>query len=419
MSIWLVITRKELVDAIRDRRALLALLLFPIIGPFVIYFMFNTIVDIADEAKDLTLPVVGAEYAPDLIDFLRQSGIHVETLPMGAVTGENEIEEQVKATIKEQIQPYAYPLKLHSGLREKIDDRTYDFVLVIPKDFSRRMAQSRTVNIELFHESSRATAQSKVGRVQRVISYWSQETATLRLMARGISPTIVRPINIHRIDVASPQARAQRLLGMIPFFIIIAAFVCGMGIAVDATAGERERKSLEPLLVNPIQRTSIVVGKWMAAATFSGLGLLLVMALNLFALNQVPLEQLGLSFSLSYVEVIGILIITLPLAFFATALQLFVGIFAKSFKDAQAYLSFISMLPMAPLFYNIFNTEDRELWMSVVPMLGQHMLLADVVAGKNPPLFDFAVAAVSVILFSLLFIYAATQVFKRERIIFS
>ena len=75
MSIWLVITRKELLDAIRDRRALMALLLFPVIGPFVIYFMFNTIVDIAEEAKDLTLPIVGAEYAPDLVDFLEQSGI--------------------------------------------------------------------------------------------------------------------------------------------------------------------------------------------------------------------------------------------------------------------------------------------------------------------------------------------------------
>lgn len=417
MSIWLVITRKELIDAIRDRRALLALLLFPIIGPFVIYFMFNTIVDIADEAKDLTLPVVGAEYAPDLIDFIRQSGIQVEQLVEKQIPAKGSVKTAEK--VEDQNTPYTYPLTLHVDLRKKIEDRTYDFVLVIPKDFSSRMAQSRTVNIELFHESSRATAQSKVGRVQQVISYWSQETATLRLMARGISPTIVRPLSIQRIDVASPQARAQRLLGVIPFFIIIAAFVCGMGIAVDATAGERERKSLEPLLVNPIQRTSIVVGKWMAAATFSGLGLLLVMALNLFALNQVPLEQLGLSFSLSYVEIIGILIITLPLAFFATALQLFVGIFAKSFKDAQAYLSVISMLPMAPLFYNIFNTEDRELWMSLVPMLGQHMLLADVVAGKSPPLFDFAVAAVSVISFSLLFIYGATLVFKRERIIFS
>jgi sodium transport system permease protein len=419
MSIWLVITRKELIDAVRDRRALLALLLFPIVGPFVIYFMFNTIVDIADEAKDLTLPVVGAEYAPDLVDFLRQSGIKVEPVYLGPVAEEKETQEHKKEPIENHKEPYVYPLNLHASLREKIEDRTYDFVLVIPKDFSYRMAQSRTVNIELFHESSRATAQAKVGRVQQVISYWGQETASLRLMARGISPTIINPISVQRINVASQQARAQRLLGMIPFFIIIAAFVCGMGIAVDATAGERERKSLEPLLVNPIQRTSIVVGKWMAAATFSGLGLLLVMVLNLLALSQVPLEQLGLSFSLGYVEIIGILIITLPLAFFATALQLFVGIFAKSFKDAQAYLSVISMLPMAPLFYNIFNTEDRELWMSLVPMLGQHMLLADVVAGKSPPMFDFAVAAVSVILFSLLFIYGATLVFKRERIIFS
>lgn len=409
MSIWLVIMRKELVDAIRDRRALMALLLFPMIGPFVIYFMFNTIVDIADEAKDLTLPVVGAEYAPDLVDFLEQSGIKLIPIETGYAASS---EARISA-------PYLYPARLLADIREKIENRTYDFVLLIPPDFSIRLGASKTVNLELFHESSRATAQAKMGRVQQTISAWYQETASLRLMARGISPTIARPVSIEKIDVASPQARAQRILGMIPFFIIVAAFVCGMGIAVDATAGERERKSLEPLLVNPIQRTSIVVGKWMAAATFSGLGLLLVMVLNLLALNQVPLEQLGLSFTISATEIVGIAMITLPLAFFATALQLFVGIFAKSFKDAQAYLSVISMLPMAPLFFNIFNTVDRELWMSLVPMLGQHMLLADVVAGKNPPLFDFAAAAVSVVLFSLIFIYGATLVFKRERIIFS
>ncbi len=409
MSIWFVITKKELLDAIRDRRALMALLLFPALGPFVIYFMFNTIVDIAEEAKDLTLPIVGAQYAPDLVDFLAQSGIKLAPVDATYPTPSN---DHVAA-------PYVYPAHLLANIREKIADRTYDFVLLIPPDFTTRLGKSSSVNIELFHESSRATAQAKMSRVQQTISAWNQETASLRLMARGISPTIARPVSIERVDVASPQARAQRILGMIPFFIIVAAFVCGMGIAVDATAGERERKSLEPLLVNPIQRSSIVVGKWMAAATFSTLGLLLVMILNLFALNLVPLEQLGLSFSINLTEIIGILIITLPLAFFATALQLFVGIFAKSFKDAQAYLSVISMLPMAPLFYNIFNTEDRELWMSLVPMLGQHMLLADVVAGKNPPLFDFAVAALSVVLFSLVFIYGATLVFKRERIIFS
>jgi len=426
VSIWLVITRKELIDAIRDRRALLALLLFPVIGPFVIYFMFNTIVDIAEEAKDLTLPISGAVHAPDLVDYLVQSGIkleHVEikrTQTLDEKSGTPVAEPPSEVNTFEAVpEPYTYPSNLLAEVRERIEDRTYDFVLVIPNDFSTRLAHSRSVNVELFHESSRATAQAKVGRVQRTISAWNQETASLRLMARGISPTVARPVSIEKIDVASPQARAQRILGMIPFFIIVAAFVCGMGIAVDATAGERERKSLEPLLVNPIERTSIVVGKWMAAATFSGVGLLLVMLLNLLALNQVPLEQLGLSFSISATEIIGIIIITLPLAFFATALQLFVGIFAKSFKDAQAYLSVISMLPMAPLFYNIFNTEDRELWMSLVPMLGQHMLLADVVAGKNPPLFDFAVAAVSVVLFSLMFIYGATLVFKRERIIFS
>jgi len=141
--------------------------------------------------------------------------------------------------------------------------------------------------------------------------------------------------------------------------------------------------------------------------------------LNFFSLSQVPLEEVGIVFNIGSLEIIGVLVTTLPLALFAPAIQIFVGIFAKSFKDAQAYLSFIMMLPMVPFFYNMFNTQDREFWMSFVPMLGQHMLLTDVVRGETPEILDFTLAALSLLAYSLIFVYGAAQLFKRERIIFT
>ena len=401
---WTVITRKELKDAVRDRRALMALLLFPLMGPVMIYFMFNMIIDIAEEAGEVILPVVGAQYARDLVDYLEQNGITMDHVSLNA-----EPDQEGEFYSAGQL----------DEIRGAIRSRRFDFVLLIPPDFDDLISSSRRGNIELHLESTRATASPKTGRVQELIRAWGRETAALRLIARGVSPDIIDPVTVVRIDVASQQSRVQSILGIVPFFVIMAAFVCGMGVAVDVTAGERERKSLEPLLVNPVPRYVIVIGKWMAAVLFSAIGLVLVMVLNFFSLSRVPLEEVGIVFNIGSLEIIGILVTVLPLALFAPAIQIFVGIFAKSFKDAQAYLSFIMMLPMAPFFYNMFNTQDREFWMNFVPMLGQHMLLTDVVRGETPAIVDFAMAGASALVYSLVFVYGASQLMKRERIIFS
>jgi sodium transport system permease protein len=395
---FVVVFLKELKDASRDRRAVMSLLLFPVLAPLLIYFMFNKIIDLGEEALDIELSVAGAEYAPDLLDFLRQNGIGINVLAV----------DDTDSLVAEG-----------ALLKTAIEKRDYDFALLIPADFSKRVAASETVNVELHHDSSRTGAGIKLGRVQNLIEAWSRETTVLRLMLRGVEPAVIRPVNVARIDVASDQARAQSFLNIIPLLVIMAAFMSGVGIAVDATAGERERKSLEPLLVNPVLRSQLIIGKWLAAALFSVLGLLMVMALNIFALSQIPLEMLGISFRIGFDEVAGILLITIPLALFATALQIFVGIFAKSFKDAQVYIGLLSLLPTLPFLYNTLNSSGRELWMSLVPMLGQNMLLADVVSGRTPAMPDFLLAGICLLIWSALFIALAARLLKRESIIFS
>jgi len=401
---WSVVTRKELKDALRDRRALAALLLFPLLGPVMIYFMFNMIIDIAEDAVDVSLPVVGAEYATDLIDFLQQNGIDIDNMPLNSSpASEGEFYSQA------QLDEISHAIKR----------RRFDFVLVIPPTFDELIGASRRSNVELHMESTRTTSSPKISRISNLIDAWARETAALRLIVRGINPDIISPVSVVRIDVASQQSRVQSILGMVPFFVIMAAFVCGMGVAVDVTAGERERKSLEPLLVNPVPRYTIVIGKWMAAVLFSATGLVLVMILNFFSLSQVPLEEVGIVFNYGRLEIVGVLVTTLPLALFAPSIQIFVGIFAKSFKDAQAYLSFIMLLPMAPFFFNMLNTQDREFWMNFVPMLGQHMLLTDVVRGDTPEIIDFILAGMSLLFYSMIFIFGASQLMKKERIIFT
>jgi len=401
MKPWGVVWQKELRDASRDRRALMSLFVFPVLGPLLIFFMFNMIIDMGEEAQEVELPVAGAEYAPDLVDFLQQNGVGISPLAL-VVPDDGSFGSDLSAAVKAGIVA-----------------RDFDFALLVPADFSSRVTAAEPVNLELHFDSSRTSATVKVARISALVEAWGRETAALRLMVRGINPALIRPVNVGRIDVASSQARAQAVLSMIPMFVIMAAFMSGVGIAVDTTAGERERKSLEPLLVNPVKRSQIVLGKWLAAVVFSVIGLVLVMSLNLLALSQVPLEELGFSFHVGIKEIVGILLVTVPLAFFATSLQIFVGIFARSFKDAQVYISLMSFLPMLPYFYNIMNTTGRELWMSLVPMLGQNMLLTDVVSGRTPAFPDLALAALTLLFWSGFFIAISTRLLKRERIIFA
>ncbi len=400
MKSFVVVLLKELSDASRDRRAVLSLFLFPVLAPLLIYFMFNKIIDLGEDALDIELPVAGAEFAPDLIDFMQQNGISIKPLDL-------------------DVSNNGFSAATSVQLKTAIENRDYDFALLIPADFARQVAASVTVNVELHHDSSRTGGGIKVARVQNLIEAWGKETSVLRLMLRGVDPAVARPVNVGRIDVASDQARAQALLNMIPMFVIMAAFMSGVGIAVDATAGERERKSLEPLLVNPVQRSQLIIGKWLAAALFSIMGLITVMALNVLALSQLPLEMLGISFYIGANEVAGILLVTIPLALFATSLQIFIGIFARSFKDAQVYIGLMSLLPMLPFLYNTLNNNGRELWMSLVPMLGQNMLLADVVSGRTPAMPDFVLAGICLLAWSAGFIALASRLLKRESIIFS
>lgn len=395
----LVVWRKELRDALRDRRSVLSLCIFPVIGPLLVLFMFNRILDSVEEARDITLPVIGAAAAPDLIDYLRQNGVVVEASDPVAAGALSPDQDEV--------------------VRTAIAERRWNFALVIPPDFGQHLANGEAVNLELQYDSSRQREAGKVARVENLLQAWGSETAVLRLLARGVNPAVVRPVTVARIDVASEQARAQTVLGMVSMFVLMAAFVSGVGIAVDATAGERERKSLEPLLVNPVPRLSLILGKWLAASVFSMAGLALVLALNLTALHMVPLEQLGISFIMGPREIAGILLTTLPIGFFATALQLLIGLFARSFKDAQVYIGLLSLLPMLPFYYNLMNDTGREPWMNLVPLLGQNMLLTDVVSGRTPAMGDFLVAGHCLLAWAAGFVLLATRQLKRERLLYS
>ena len=220
-------------------------------------------------------------------------------------------------------------------------------------------------------------------------------------------------------EAASKQQISARILNIIPMWIVMAAFVCGMGIAVDSTAGERERATLEALLINPVSRTEVVVGKWIAASLFSVVGVVLTMAMCFAVLQRLPLEELGLSFTLGTKEIIGMLAAVFPLGLMASGLQLLLGAFAKSFKDAQSYIGILILIPVVPGMMTTFSPIETKTWMTLIPAFGQHMLLTDVVGGKTPAISSFVLSGIAALTVALISIQQTAKLFTKEKIIFN
>ena len=388
MTQLLVVFRKEVKDAFRDRRAIMTIVLSATISPLLLGFMMNRIADRQRQLDDIVIPIVGMEHAPAFIDWLRQqAGVTL-------VNGPSDPENAVR-------------------------DRNEDVILVIPDDFQEKFRKSSPAPIKIVSDGSRQTARPKVTRVRSLVQRYSMEIGTLRLVSRGISPAIASPLALEEVEVSSAQQRAAMILSFIPMFIILAAFAGGMQIAMDSTAGERERGSLEPLLVNPAPRRVIASGKWLAASFTSMLSVMLTTAIVMTMLRFIPMQEFGIRFRMHPEQIALLLAAALPMSLLASAIQIYLATFAKSFKEAQSYMGLLIIVPMLPGFAASLYPMSGQSWMYPIPVIAQQVLAGDVVAARPTPWWAFVVAAASAIVLSLLLIQLTTALLQRERIIFT
>ena len=389
MSIMRIVAKKEFRDGVRDKRALLSAFFFPLSAPLFIYFLLNAVIEMSQVDETVSVPIYGADAAPGLIAYLTEAGIDVD--------------HRDPQTLDE--------------VKSQVADQTLDFALMIPEDFQDTMASYQPPDLLIVSDSSRNDVAAQVGQLRRVLNQYNQELISLRLIARGVSPKVTigaRPITI---DVASDQKRTASVLNFIPIYVLMAAFVAGLGIAIDGTAGERERKSLEPLLINPIRPIDIIFGKWFASGTFALLGMLATLVLCLVAMFALPIEEIGLSFEISTKQALALLMVSLPVPYIAASLQILLGLFAKSFKDAQSYIGILVILPMVPVIIRQFMPFVTEPWMAGIPIFAQSVLMMDVLAGSVYSFLSLSVALVSGFVASTLLCLVAARLLTTERMI--
>ncbi len=384
-----VVFRKEVVDNMRDRRTLAAALFYPLLGPLLLMLLVVVIgrsVSKRSEAP-LDLPVAGAEYAPNLVRFLEQHGTNVLAPP-----------EDPEAAVR-------------AG--------DLEVVLIIPEAFGEDFTQGSPATVRLVVDYSRQSAAISVNRARGLLNAYSSTTGALRLLARGISPQVISALAVEEVDMATPQSQAASFLSIAPYMIIFSIFIGGMYLAIDTTAGERERGSLEPLLINPASRRQIVLGKYAATLLFTLVAVAETLAGFALVLNVVPLEEfLGVRYSLSLSALGAIFLITIPMMLLAAALQITIATFTRSFKEAQNYLSLIPLVPALPGMFLAFLPVKTKLWMMAVPTFGQQLLILRFMRGEAVDPLHVVVSSVVTAALGLSLILFAARLYERETIVF-
>jgi sodium transport system permease protein len=380
-----IVWKKELLELVRDRRTLMLTLLFaPLLGPLLFLGLTTIGESKAKEQmeKPLEIAIVGADRAPNLVAWLHGQGI----------------------ARKDIADPDA-----------AIRDQDADVYLRVGDDFGSHWREGTPALVEIVHDSTRHDADIPVRRLENVLGLYNQQVGALRLLARGINPGVAAPMTVSHTDLSTPEARGATLAAMmLPYLLILGAFIGSLQLVVDTTAGERERQSLEPLLATPARRGAIVSGKIAAACSVGVVSLLLT--LLAFKVGAAFAPGIGKQLAMGWREMGLMMVVLLPMVFLGGSLLTFIAAAAKSVKEAQSYTGVLILLPMIPTVVLMVSPVKNQLWMLAVPFLSQNQLLVKVVRGEPISLDQWLVYLVAGLGLAAVLWYAAVRRYHQEKL---
>jgi len=382
----LAILRKELVDMFRDRRTGTVTLLSSILaGPIFLLLLFNLMASQAERARTLTLPVVGAQYAPAVIAYLERQQVTITQAPSD------------------------YDAKVRAG--------DIDVVLIVDREFAHDVAQGRPATVRLVFDRSRDRARASIAQAEALLGGYNRLWGEERLMLRGVTSSVASPLRIESDDVATPQQSGALVLFLVAYYGLFASVMGGMAVALDTTAGERERQSLEPLLTTPARPFEIVVGKWLAVCLFDALVVTLTLTGFYLTLAFAPLPPVGVPFLFGVREFARFLLVLVPMILMLPAILLYVGSRARAYKEAQANVSVllfvVSLIPVVQLF---MQRKEPD-WLMFVPVSAQYSLLNTSLRGEAPTLVALTSSWLAPLALVVIALVAVARRLSRESIL--
>jgi sodium transport system permease protein len=391
MRAILTVFLKEVRESLRDRRTLWSALGF---GAIFSPLMFGAILSFTIKRNDplndkpVTLAVSHTERAPNLVGHLVEYGL--------------------------TIQPVSYD---DAAARAAVQHHEQKLVLMIPEDYAKRFTVGQPAPLQLYSDSSDQTAERDVRRAKSVLAAYGAVITQLRLMARGVDPTTLAPIAVHDVDVSTPVSRSVIALGTVSVFIFMSLFMGGMYLAIDATAGERERGSLEPLLTVPVRREHLIYGKILAACAFMTMSLVASVTALSFVLRRVGLEGLGMSVNFGPMTALLIVLCCLPLIPFCASIMTIIAAYTRSYREAQTYLGVITLVPILPMMFASMMGLRPTATLMAIPSMSQHFLITSLLRDEAIPPLHIALSVGVSLGLGLILAAIAGRLYHREALL--
>ena len=363
MKKFAIVFRKELREAFRDRRALGVMMMIVIIYPMMLWVALHKIIDMSvkGEHENVALVVIGASQVPTLVSLLEQKNIKI-------------------AARDDMIEP---------DITDMLRKREVVAVIKVGAKFTDNYNSMRPARIELWFDSA-TDQQSKLRRVEAVLHNYNAMIASSRLLAHGVSSAALTPIQLQSFDTATNASRSVQFLGALLGIFFAASFFFCLNTAMDTTAGERERRSLEVLMAQPVHSLELISGKWLATAALAVIGLVLELTVAHLILKFMPLEEIGMSWRMGWPMLIGMMACAVPLCLFAAAFEIALAMNARTFKEAQTMMSFAVLLPMMPTIIVPMLDLNTANWMYAVPVLNNQTLLLEAAKGQVLGILPYA-----------------------------
>ena len=375
MNLFRTLFRKELLDASRDKRSVMAGLYYAVGTPLLMCLLFSVLLKQLSSGDELLISIDNADAAPALVQYLANKDIrHGEGTEVKAIR------------------------------------------LVVSTDFQQQLQQGRPATVIIDADRADDQLQTAIRRIESELGRYNSEIANLRLMARGIDPQLMQPIDVQMQDQATPDSRGGTFLGIASLSIILTLFYAAMNLAIDTSAGERERNSLTLLLSQPLSSLQLVLAKIVAIACFSMLGLVVILLVSKFAYGMVPWQQLGFNISLNTNFMLFTLLVGLPLALLSASLQVMVSFVAKSFKEAQTYVTMVLLVPVALSMVTTYNiAPDYLQWL---PIAAQQQAMIGFLKGSAIAMPQLLVSSLLTLAIFAACSYASSRLLKSEKVVF-
>jgi sodium transport system permease protein len=304
--------------------------------------------------------------------------------------------------------------------KEAIKNKDEEAIIVIPESFAEKFSKGVPAKIEVYYDATAKGATNVTQRrIKSLINEYSRTIGMTRLQLRGISPILLRAIVVEDHDVSTAQSKGAQIMTFLPYALILGLFMGSMYLAIDTMAGEKERNSLESLLLNPIKRSHLLIGKLMATISFGLMTMLITLITFKLVMPFMPLEKLGMTLDLGFKNLSILALVLAPLAVLAASLQTIVATFSKSFKEAQTYVGILIIVPMIPSMALMLMPVKEKLWMMSIPVLSQNLIINQIMRGEQVAPLSIIVTIIGSLFIGLLLALAAIKLYNRESLLFS